>query len=61
MTTAPTCPVCTENADVQRHAAHWLCFGCWTVFTASQSEWDRCREQREFHQKMRNQLERQDA
>lgn len=45
--TGPTCPLCATNGEIERHAGHWLCFMCWTVFTGSQDEWNRMREQRE--------------
>lgn len=48
---APTCPVCSSREDVKRQHPHWLCGGCWTVFTGSQDEWERTRDMRDAWQK----------
>ena len=44
---APTCPVCASRDRVAREKSHWLCGGCWTLFTGSQEEWERTRGMRE--------------
>lgn len=47
----PTCPLCGDNARVERERDRWLCVACWTVFMGSQDEWNRMREARENRSK----------
>lgn len=44
---APTCPVCATREKVARERGKWLCGKCWTLFTGSQDEWERCRGMRD--------------